>query len=149
MFEDELEATELEKFLSSWDRDTNGAKKAFKGLRDMLEGLDGVVMRFHQRPAVSYSLRASLCRGEDKLGGLFALIDVVEDHLERWLSVCFYERMITDPMGLGETVPKGLLGEDGYCFHVTGFEMELIEYLKERIREAYGFAHEGNDDSKG
>jgi hypothetical protein len=142
MFENEKDARELEAALESWVQDSHGAKKAFTCLRDTLEGLDGAVMRFYPRPGISYSLRAALSAGEDKTGRLFALVDVVEDPSERWLSVCFYERMVTDPMESGETVPKGLLGEDGYCFHVTCYDEELMTYLKERILEAYSFSRD-------
>ena len=44
---------------------------------------------------------------------LFAIIDVIDDDPQaRWLSVCFYGDMITDPEGRGEVIPGGLAGAD-------------------------------------
>ncbi len=142
MFENEQDSRNLEALLESWVQDLHGAKEAFTSLRDTLEGLKGAAMRFHPRPGISYSLRAALFTGKDKDSRLFALVDIVEDPSERWLSVCFYEEMITDSMDFGEKVPKGLLGEDGYCFHVTEHDERLIAYLKEKILEAYSFVQD-------
>jgi hypothetical protein len=38
------------------------------------------------------------------------MVDVIDDDPEvRWLSVCFYGEMITDPDEAGELIPEGLL----------------------------------------
>jgi hypothetical protein len=146
MVEKKTEGIGIKEFIDSWAFDPNGAKRAFLCLREALASLDSTELQFHKRPGVSYSLRAALGPEEGRSGALFALVDVVDDPSERWLSVCFYERMITDPDELGETVPKGLLGEDGYCFHVTEYDDQLLTYLKDRISEAYGFARQRRGD---
>jgi hypothetical protein len=89
---------------------------------------------------VSYSLRASRPggdgAGEEGLA-LFALVDVIDDDPDRrWLSVCFYESLISDPDGLGELIPGGILGEDGYCFNLEAEDPELLTYLRARLDEA-------------
>lgn len=63
------------------------------------------------------------------------MVDVIEDD-PRWLSVCFYEEMVTDPEERGDSVPGGLLGEDGICFDVDAFDETLLSYIKQRITEA-------------
>ena len=66
------------------------------------------------------------------------MVDVIDDDPEsRWLSVCFYESMIKDKDDLGDLIPGGLLGEDGYCFDLYENESDMVTYLKERINEAY------------
>jgi len=69
---------------------------------------------------------------------LFVMVDIVDDDPEnRWLSVCFYGDMITDPNEEGDLVPEGLLGEDGYCFDLCEYDEAAISYLEQRIDEAY------------
>lgn len=142
MFENAQDSRDIEALLESWTQDADGAKDAFICLKDTLEDIEGAVLSFHPRAGISYSLRAALFKQKDKPQRLFSLVDVVEDAAGRWLSVCFYEEMITDQMDLGEKIPKGLLGEDGYCFHVTDNDERLIAYLKEKILEAFGFVRD-------
>jgi hypothetical protein len=72
---------------------------------------------------------------------LFAIVDVIDDEpSERWLSVCFYEDMITDPDGRGELIPGGLSGQDGYCFDMYENDEELAAYLLDRLQEAAAVA---------
>lgn len=95
------------------------------------------MLNFKSRPGVTYSLRA---RHLNQLGKpLFAMIDVIDDE-PRWLSVCFYDQMVTDPEDRGDWVPGGLLGEDGLCFDIEGESEELLAYLKKRIIEAHNAA---------
>jgi len=61
---------------------------------------------------------------------------VDDDPENRWLSVCFYADTVTDPESLGNLVPEGIMGENGYCFDVFEEDSSLFEYLEERIREA-------------
>ena len=64
------------------------------------------------------------------------MVDVIDDDpADRWLSVCFFGDTITDPVGMGDLVPGGLLGQDGHCFDVEAVSM--LDYVKERIQEAY------------
>ena len=84
---------------------------------------------------MSYSLRA---RHERQQGReLFVLVDVVDDEPEsRWLSVCFYADMITDPSELGDYVPQGLMGEDACCFNLDEDDADMRAYIADRLREA-------------
>jgi hypothetical protein len=126
-------STELEAFVSDWaDCD---AKKAFQIFHQALAGLDGAALGFKARPGITYSLRGShpSQQGRD----LFAMIDVIDDDPEqRWLSVCFYDDMVTDPEDQGDWVPQGLLGEDARCFNVDELDETFVAYVVERIREA-------------
>lgn len=63
------------------------------------------------------------------------MVDVIED-TPRWLSVCFYGEMVTDPQDKGDFVPEGLLGEDAVCFDVEQWDEDLVRYIEARIEEA-------------
>jgi len=69
------------------------------------------------------------------------MIDVIDDDPnERWLSVCFYGDMVQDPDELGDLIPGGLLGSDGYCFDISEADDRLASYVSQRIQEAYAFS---------
>lgn len=122
---------ELESLLADWE--DCDAKTAFCALRDTLEKMDNVTLVLNARPGVSYSLRATHANQSER--PLFALVDIIDDDPEfRWLSVCFYRDMISDPDELGDTVPGGLAGQDGYCFDHDDSE-EMTEYLILRLQE--------------
>ena len=124
---------ELEAFVSKWD--TCDARDAFLVFRQALEAVDGVTLDFKARPGITYSLRGAhpAQQGRD----LFALIDVIDDDPEqRWLSVCFYDDLVTDEQEQGDWVPGGLMGEDARCFNVDEADEDLVAYVVERIREA-------------
>ena len=124
---------ELEEFVSKWD--TCDARDAFLVFRQALEAVDGVTLDFKARPGITYSLRGAhpAQQGRD----LFALIDVIDDDPEqRWLSVCFYDDLVTDEQEQGDWVPGGLMGEDARCFNVDEADEDLVAYVVERIREA-------------
>lgn len=129
---------ELDLFLKDWKPDPQDMKAVFIRLKERLLGKPLADLSFESRPGISYSLRAGV-RGSGKgPGGLFALIDVVDDDpWNRWLSVCFYEDMITDPEGAGNLIPEGLLGKDGFCFDLDGQELVKVSYIEKRIDEAY------------
>lgn len=132
---DEASNRTLEDFIDSWQETPQQNKKAFLRLKEHLETEDGLKFTFNARPGVSYSLRATHRRQQDK--PLFALIDVIDDDPDnRWLSVCFYQSMITDPEQRGDLIPQGLLGEDGYCFDVEAWDEDLVNYLQTRLSEA-------------
>ncbi len=121
----------LTKFLAEWQGDERDkkAKATFKHFKNVLESLAGVKLSFIARESVTYSLRArNDSQNED---ALFVMVDVIEDS-PRWLSVCFYAQMITDPENLGDFVPEGLLGEDALCFDLenTAIGTELGENEK-------------------
>lgn len=125
---------ELDAFIKDWSEDPNAVRDVFLAIRETIESLDDVSVEFIARPGISYSLRGTKT-SQDKRP-VFVLADVIDDDPSaRWLSVCFYGDTITDPDELGELIPGGLLGHDGYCFDVEGDDM--VAYLRERVREAH------------
>ena len=126
---------EIENFIESW-HDTNGMKNIFLRLRSFLATQKEADLSFNARPGVSYSLRAAHPGQKDR--SLYVMADVVDDDPnDRWLSVCFFGDMITDPEEKGDLIPGGLLGEDGYCFDITEPDDKLAAYVEARIEEAY------------
>lgn len=126
---------EIQEFIQSWEKDPNGARDIFISLKELLEELGDTTIAFKARPGVSYSMRG--VKGSQKRP-LFVMVDVIDDDPdERWLSVCFYGDSVTDPDEVGDLVPGGLLGEDGFCFDV---ETEHKEYIRERVKEAHSKA---------
>ena len=125
---------EMEQFLSEWTTDPNKAKDAFISFRDFLLSTPDVHFEFKARPGVSYSLRAANTHAERPL---FVLVDVVDDEPEaRWLSVCFYADMITDPDELGDFVPSGLMGNDACCLNLEEDDPAMRDYILARLGEA-------------
>jgi hypothetical protein len=138
MFQRKEEHTEVADLFESWTHDSGNIKPAFVKLQERLSAKENITLSFKSRPGVSYSLRANV----DKTGAveerLFVIVDIVDDDPEnRWLSVCFYEDMITDPEEEGNLLPEGLLEEDGYCFDLCEYDETAISYLEQRIDEAY------------
>ncbi len=134
---------EIETFLADWGEEQQAACDWFSFFYRELAAMDDVVLSFVGRPGVSYSLRS---RHKNQKGRqLFAVVDVIDDDPEaRWLSVCFFEDMITDSKELGESIPGGLAGGDGYCFNLFDNERQLALYLLARIREAAAAAAAGS-----
>jgi hypothetical protein len=125
---------EIELFVAQWPIAQDASRRIFVELKNFLQMQAGTTLDFTSRPGVTYSLRA---RHPSQLHRpLFVMVDVIDDE-PRWLSVCFYGQMVTDPEDRGDCVPGGLLGEDGLCFDVEGESVELLAYLKKRIIEAY------------
>jgi hypothetical protein len=126
----------MQKFIDDWKETDTRTKQAFTELLDHLNSLEDTTLDFNARPGVSYSLRPRHANQTDR--SLFAMVDVIDDDPdERWLSVCFYGEMITDPDETGDLVPEGLMGEDGYCFDLYEYDKEEMAYLKERLTQAY------------
>lgn len=130
----------LEEFIEEWDDTPEGNRKVFLKLKDHLAAKDEAVLSFVPRAGVTYSLRGAHARQADK--DLFVMVDVIEDD-PRWLSVCFYGDMITDPDELGDFVPEGLLGEDAMCFDIEEWDEDLVAYVETRIDEAFKYASKG------
>jgi hypothetical protein len=129
----------LQQFIDAWSEDGLGIKPVFLSLYHGLRKMDGVRFEFHDRPGISYSLRSIHEKQKDR--PLFVMIDVIDDEPDqKWLSVCFYGDMITDPEALGDLIPGGLLGSDGYCFDVDESDAKIETYIGDRIREAYDSA---------
>lgn len=133
-------AQELNTFLAEWQETPEKNKEIFLHFREYLSSKEGVDLAFISRPGVTYSLRAVHAGQKEK--GLFVMVDVIED-VCRWLSVCFYGEMITDPEEKGDFVPGGLLGEDAVCFDLEERDEALIRYVENRMDEACRNAAKG------
>lgn len=135
MSEDRKVDDEIHAFLENWQDEGQSMRNVFNLLYNELLTMAGVSLQFVERPGVSYSLRPRHMAQADR--HLFAMIDVIDDDPQaRWLSVCFYEDMITDPEGRGECIPGGLAGADGYCFDMNEYDEDLVRYLVARLKEA-------------
>jgi hypothetical protein len=131
---------ELGSFIEDWPDSPEQNKQIFIRLKKFLESKPGIIFEFVPRPGLTYSLRA---KHENQTGKpLFAMMDVIEDS-PRWLSVCFYGELITDPDETGDYVPEGLLGEDAICFDLEEFDKDAIKYVEARLNEAYTSASKG------
>lgn len=126
---------ELREFLDSWLEDPLKVKKSFKEYMDFLAAHSNVSFTFKARPGVSFSLRARHDLQSRRV--LFVLVDVVDDEPgSRWLSVCFYDDMVSDPEDKGDFVPGGLMGEDARCFNLEDDDALMRDYIKARMAEA-------------
>lgn len=125
--------SELSAFLDGWTKDSNAIKPVFTAMYEHLRTQDGVSFDYKGRPGVSHSLRARHKAQNDR--DCFVFIDIIDDEPEaRWLSVCFYADLVTDPEGRGDVVPGGLMGEDAHCFDIDSPEAE--GYMLARLQEA-------------
>lgn len=130
-------AQALDTFITEWQDATETNKNIFLHFKDYLTNKDGVILDFIARPGVTYSLRG--VHKDQKEKELFVMVDVIED-TSRWLSICFYGDMITDPEERGDFVPGGLLGEDAICFDLETQDDALVEYIEGRLKEACSYA---------
>lgn len=121
--------------LNTWEDNDDRCKDCFLRLKTHCENLDGIALDWQARPGISYSLRAKhQCQSTRNL---FAMVDIIDDDpAQRWLSVCFYGDMISDPDGLGDFVPGGLLGEDAVCFDLDTWDEAQLTYVESRLHEA-------------
>ena len=127
--------TEITAFIGEWQGDDQPMRGWFQLFYDKLVAMDDVTLEFVPRPGVSYSMRPKHKAQTERT--LFAIVDVIDDDpAERWLSVCFYGDMITDPEERGEVIPGGLAGSDGYCFDMYENDEKLAHYLLQRMEEA-------------
>jgi len=127
---------DINNLLDNWQDQTSKTKEAFIRLKEYLGKMDDISLEFNARPGVSYSLRPR--HNNQKKRTLFAMIDVIDDNPDdRWLSVCFYGEMITDPDQKGDIVPGGLMGEDGHCFDLDSWDDTMLAYIEARLTEAY------------
>ncbi len=128
---------EIERFLDGWTGSGQEVRARVRFFLDHLLAKDGVEIDFVARPKVSYSLRPRRSEQKAKGRSLFAMIDIIDDDPDnRWLSVCFYGDMISDPEERGEVIPGGLAGDDGYCFDMFDDDVALADYLVARLDEA-------------
>jgi hypothetical protein len=133
-------AGEIQAFLDGWPDEQRVMGDWFRLFYQELSAMPGVTLSFSARPGVSYSLRPRTSNGKGR--EFFAIVDVIDDEPEsRWLSVCFYMDMISDPEERGECIPGGLAGSDGYCFDLNGDDGDLARYLVTRLHEAWAAAN--------
>ena len=125
--------SKLVAFIEEWEETPEKNREVFLHFRDYLSKKEDVTLEFIPRPGLTYSLRA--VHAAQKKRGLFVMVDVIEDS-PRWLSVCFYGEMITDPEENGDFVPEGLLGDDAVCFDIEAWDEALIRYIEIRLDEA-------------
>lgn len=125
---------ELQSFVDDWTDTDERNKEVFVRLKSNLNAKEGVQLEFIPRPGVTYSLRA--VHQNQKQRSLFVMVDVIEDD-PRWLSVCFYGDMISDPEEQGDFVPEGLLGEDAMCFDIDQYDDAFLQYVEARLDEAH------------
>ena len=126
----------LDELLQNWTDTPHLTKKVFLHLKDHLSNRPRLTLDFNARPGVTYSLRAKHDHQHQR--PLFTMIDIIDDDpANRWLSVCFYGEMISDPDEIGDFVPEGLLGEDAHCFDIEEWDKGLLQYVTDRIDEAY------------
>lgn len=129
-------AAAVEQFCQEWQSGDPAMKECFMALLQTVTSLEDTEFEFVARPGVSYSLRPKHRAQQER--NLFAMIDVIDDDPDgRWLSVCFYGDMITDPKEQGEVIPGGLAGDDGYCFDVDEVDGDTIAYLKARLLDGW------------
>ena len=134
---------ELNELMKNWQETETGTKKAYQVIIDHLQKMENTTLDFKGRPGVSYSLRPR--HDNQKSRALFAMADVIDDDpKERWLSVCFYGDMVTDPEERGDLIPEGLLGDDGYCFDLDEYDEEGLNYILARLTEAHAKAAQEN-----
>ena len=127
--------SKLAAFLDSWIVDSNGIKPVFTSMYEYLRACDGVSLEYKGRPGVSHSLRARHAAQNKR--ELFVLVDIIDDEPgARWLSVCFYADLVTDPEERGDVVPKGLMGEDACCFDIYLLDDTTERYMLQRLQEA-------------
>ncbi len=126
---------ELDTFLAGWEDNALQVKKSFVLLKNYVADKTDLAFVFRARPGVSYSLGVKHKLQTKRV--LFVIMDVIDDPENRWLSICFYPDMITDPDDKGVLIPLGLLGEDGYCFDVEEWDDVYLQYLLARLDEAH------------
>jgi hypothetical protein len=131
---------ELDAFLEGWEETPENVKTVFLQVKECLLNKEGVTFEFVARPGVTHSLRA--VHAAQRKRKLFVIIDVIEND-PRWLSICFYSDMITDPEDRGIFVPNGLLEEDAVCFDIEEYDENYIRYVSARFDEACRTASEG------
>ena len=136
-FSDIHDFENLSRMLENWVQDPLNVKGVFMRVAGNFAGKEGSALTFKARSGVSFSLKAFAkdAEGDERLFGLVDVID--DDPQKRWLSVCFYDELITDPEERGNLIPEGLLGEDGYCFDLFEEDGPLMSYVNRKIDEAY------------
>jgi hypothetical protein len=131
------EEKNLQDLFDNWPARQEGLKRCLNEIKDAALAIPEVVVSFISRPGVSHSLRFDLDpRPDGRIRPLVFMSDVVDLGGELMLSVCFFQDEITDPEELGDAIPQGLYGENGYCFDVDEYDPGQVAYLMDRLAEA-------------
>jgi len=126
---------ELDIFLNNWTQDDNNVKPLFTAMYECMSQMRNVELEYKGRPGISHSVRGLLSGKSER--PLFVLVDIIDDDPgARWLSVCFYADLISDPDDAGDVVPGGLMGEDARCFDIDEDSPAKKAYMLDRLREA-------------
>jgi hypothetical protein len=129
---------DINELLEAWPPEQAKLRECLLELKACAESLPGAAPSFVSRPGISHSLRFDLDpRPNHRARPVFFLVDVVADGPEYFLSVCFYEDEISDPLEMGNAIPQGLFAETGYCFDVEEPDPDLQAYLNQRIKQAH------------
>ena len=140
MFSDENEYQDMCNLLDEWTNGPQHIKNAFIKFKDNLLKKENITVNFISRPGITYSLRATVKENPQVDKPLFAMMDIIDDDPEnRWLSICFFGEMISDPEDNGDFVPGGLLGADACCFDFEEDDNSVFQYIQQRIDEAYAY----------
>ena len=140
MFSDQNEYQDMCNLLDEWTNGPQYIKNAFIKFKDNLLKKENITINFVSRPGITYSLRVTVKENPQADKPLFAMMDIIDDDPEnRWLSVCFFGEMISDPDDSGDFVPEGLLGEDACCFDFDEDDNDMFQYIQQRIDEAYAY----------
>lgn len=126
---------DFDAFLAQWTADANHIKPMLEALYAHLKRL-GASLDYKARPGITYSLRARHPAQKDR--ELFVLVDIIDDDpAARWLSICFYADLTSDPEERGDVVPGGLMGADARCFDQDEADDSAQAYLIDRLTEAF------------
>ena len=140
MFSNQDEYQDMCALLDGWTKGPDHIKNAFIKLKDNILKKENITVNFISRPGITYSLRATVKENPQIDRPLFGMMDIIDDDPDnRWLSVCFFEEMISDPDDKGDFVPEGLLGEDACCFDFEENDDTVLQYIQQRIDEAYAY----------
>lgn len=141
MYQTPEDQQNLDDLLTSWQNDQLQTRETFVRFQQQLAAQEQSELSFNGRPGITYSLRAFIKKGDE--AQLYAMVDIIDDDPDnRWLSVCFYGRMISDPDELGDFVPGGLQGEDASCFDYDQQDQERASYISSRLSEAHNYCLE-------
>lgn len=131
----------LEELTAGWPTGQEALAEPLARLFEAARSLPGVTPTLVRRPGISRSLRLGLATPPaGRSRPLFALLDVVEDADAWFVSLCFFADEINDPEELGDLIPEGLMGEDGYCFDLAEPDPARLNYLLARLNEAHATA---------
>lgn len=133
-----MSESELASVFENWPAGQQELVALMKELKGQALARPGAAWELVSRPGVSHSLRFTLQGSSRPVVMLLDAAYLAADMLT--ISVCFYADMVDDPEEMGEEIPGGLLGQDGYCFDADEEDPGAVDYLKARVDAAFGAA---------